>query len=68
VLGIPTCGTINDTWSGLTATQVGWLNTQQLYVNIHSQQFPGGEIRGQILPEATPTGVASWGKIKMLYR
>jgi hypothetical protein len=67
--GVPaaTSGSFNGTFA-INATQVGYLNSDQLYVNIHTQTFPGGEIRGQIVPEATPTGVASWGKIKKLYR
>jgi len=61
-------GSYNDTWSGLTATQQGWLTGGLLYVNLHTGNFPGGEIRGQILPDATPTANVSWGRIKSLYR
>ena len=68
--GVPaaTAGAIPQQSFAINSTQVGYLNTAMLYVNIHSSTFPGGEIRGQILPEATPTGVTSWGKIKRLYR
>ena len=38
------------------------------YVNVHSSQFPGGEIRGFLVPGATPTHASSWGRIKTLYR
>lgn len=32
----------------LTEQQVTWLNNRQLYVNVHSETYPNGEIRGQI--------------------
>ena len=62
------CGSYGDVWSGLTATQVGYLNDGLLYINLHTTNFPGGEIRGQIYPDATPSRPMSWGRIKMLYR
>ncbi len=37
------------------------------YVNIHSNSFPGGEIRGFLLPQSVPTRRTSWGRIKVLY-
>jgi hypothetical protein len=33
----------------ITSTVAGYLTAGQLYVNIHSTDFSGGEIRGQIL-------------------
>ncbi len=63
-----TCGAYGDVWAGLTAAQVGWLNTGMLYINLHTSQFPGGEIRGQIYPDATPARPSSWGRVKALYR
>jgi len=60
--GSPKIGTIGP----LTATQEGWLNTAMLYVNIHSQTFPGGEIRGQITA-ATAVKEGTWGRIKKLF-
>ena len=49
--GVPavTSGTISGT-AILTADQVALLINGMLYVNIHSVSFPGGEIRGQIVP------------------
>lgn len=37
------------------------------YFNIHSSTFPGGEIRGFLIPEATPNLKSTWGRIKSLY-
>jgi hypothetical protein len=38
------------------------------YLNIHSSSFPGGEIRGFLVPDkTTPAVAASWGRIKSLY-
>ena len=38
------------------------------YFNIHSSVFGGGEIRGFLGLEATPTSATTWGRIKSLYR
>lgn len=39
------------------------------YFNIHSNVYPGGEIRGFMqIGTPTPTATQSWGRIKQLYR
>lgn len=61
-------GSMNGVWN-MTATNETQLAASQLYVNIHSNFRPGGEIRGQIVPDqAVPTHGTSWGRIKSLYR
>lgn len=35
-----------------------------MYLNVHDAEFPAGEIRGQILPAATPEP-ASWGLLAL---
>lgn len=52
----------------ISSTQVGYLTGGLLYVNIHTSNFPGGEIRGQIYPATTPTASVTWGRLKFLYR
>ena len=48
-----TSGTFTSGPFTLTAAQLASLRDKQLYVNLHSQQFPGGEIRGQIKQTTT---------------
>ena len=61
----------NGTFGPLTALEELYLNSGQLYVNIQSNLFPGGEIRGQILPNpiacTVPVEERTWGAIKALY-
>ncbi|MFN0125206.1 MAG: CHRD domain-containing protein [Verrucomicrobiales bacterium] len=50
----PNAGRLNGSTAALTATQQNDLRNGQYYVNIHTAQFPGGEIRGQIQPVPFP--------------
>jgi hypothetical protein len=49
-----TSGTFSRGPFNLTTEQLGFLRTKRLYVNIHTSNFPGGEIRGQIKIQTTP--------------
>jgi hypothetical protein len=62
-----TSGTLSGT-AAVTPTIVGYLLAGNTYVNIHSGTYPGGEIRGQVLLDPTPTHATTWGRIKQLYR
>lgn len=44
------------------------LNAGRVYVNIHSDLFPTGEIRGNLEFSAVGTDEMSWGAIKALYQ
>ncbi|MEO6463662.1 MAG: CHRD domain-containing protein [Candidatus Eisenbacteria bacterium] len=63
--GLPLGSPVNVVWA-ISAGDVASLKDGLLYVNIHSQAFPGGEIRGQILA-STPVRPSSWGKLKAIY-
>jgi hypothetical protein len=65
--GSPKIGTFGP----LSAQQVADLQAGLYYVNIHSTNYLGGEIRGQILtgsPCTVPTEDATWSAIKALYQ
>lgn len=48
--------------------EVAALNSHEVYINIHSDMYPGGEIRGNVCFSAVDTEKKSWGNIKALYR
>ena len=44
------CSPKNGSVGPLTKKQIGELKRGLFYINIHTDEFPGGEIRGQVLP------------------
>ncbi|HEY2955295.1 MAG TPA: CHRD domain-containing protein [Candidatus Eisenbacteria bacterium] len=70
-VGLSATGTTSGTVSGVavvTTTLVRYMVNDSAYVNIHTANFPGGEIRGQIMLDPTPTRTTTWGRIKQLFR
>ena len=61
-----TSGSANGVWA-IPAANVTHLFNGQLYINIHSANFPGGEIRGQIVGAPTSARSTTWGRLKKLY-
>jgi hypothetical protein len=41
----------------INAMQLGWLQDGLLYMNLHTAQFPGGEIRGQLTATPEPASL-----------
>lgn len=72
--GVPsvTSGSIPQQVFGITAGQVTSLNAGQMYFNIHDSAFPGGEIRGQIVPVTAPEPASAtllgFGAVGLLIR
>ena len=54
--------------NGITPTDVANLNAGQHYTNVHSNIFPGGELRGQLGSQPVPTSKSSWSRVKNLFR
>ncbi|HXV13033.1 MAG TPA: CHRD domain-containing protein [Candidatus Krumholzibacteria bacterium] len=63
-LGTPKIGT----WEAPSAQDIAELRNEELYVNVHSEYYPTGEIRGTLRRQALPAAVTTWGAIKALYR
>jgi CHRD domain-containing protein len=52
------------TTAGAEAALVSAIAAGKAYLNVHSSTFPGGEIRGFLVPTPTPTEIQTWGFIK----
>jgi hypothetical protein len=61
--GVPaaTAGSIPEQTFSITPQQVSWLFSGYLYMNVHTANFPGGEIRGQLLLVPEPSSLALLG-------
>jgi hypothetical protein len=46
------CGSIPQQTFSINSTQLGYLRTGMLYMNVHTGTNPGGEVRGQLYPAA----------------
>src|SRR5512142_1544499 len=63
--GVPaaTSGSIPEQTFAITPTQVGYLFSGYLYMNVHTSTYPGGEIRGQLtlIPEPSTAALLGLG-------
>jgi hypothetical protein len=56
-----TSGTYSNFFTGIAPATIAGLEAFQGYVNIHNATFPGGEIRGQLVPEPGAAGLLAIG-------
>ena len=49
-----TSGTYTNTFTGVSVANITGIEAGLAYINIHNAVFPGGEIRGDILPAGVP--------------
>jgi hypothetical protein len=49
------------TWTGLSQAHIDALFASELYINFHTTAFPGGEVRGQIVPTPGVLALAGSG-------
>jgi hypothetical protein len=65
--GVPaaTAGAIPEQTFSITAAQVADLFAGNLYMNVHTSTFPGGEIRGQLIlvPEPSTALLVAFGLV-----
>lgn len=65
--GVPaaTAGAIPQQTFAITAAQVAQLFAGNMYMNIHNSAFPGGEIRGQLVPEPGSLALLGAGSLAL---
>ena len=65
--GVPaaTTGAIPQQTFAITAAQVAQLFAGNMYMNIHNSAFPGGEIRGQLVPEPGSLALLGAGSLAL---
>ena len=67
VFGLPLGSPVNGTWSMLQA-DYDLLAAGDIYVNVHTAGYPGGEIRGQMALESVGTEATTLDAMKALFR
>jgi hypothetical protein len=55
-------------WLAPLAEDIVEFRNEDMYVNIHTEVYPVGELRGTLHRQVTPVMPSTWGAIKALYR
>jgi CHRD domain len=55
-------------WQAPLATNIVDFRNEDMYVNIHTEVYPLGELRGTLRRVVVPVAPSTWGAIKALYR
>lgn len=58
----------SGTWTLFKPGDITLLKSGQMFVLIHTELRPTGELRGSIVSPTTPVDEATWGHIKALFR
>jgi hypothetical protein len=66
VFTLPPGNPKDGVWN-LTPQDVTELIAGRLYVNIHSDQYLTGEIRGNLMEQIVPVEETTWGRVKALF-
>ncbi|MCZ6767352.1 MAG: CHRD domain-containing protein [bacterium] len=65
--GLPLGSPKGGIWE-VTPSDVVELLAGRVYINIHSEMYTGGEIRGNVVKAVVPIHDTTWGRVKSLYR
>jgi hypothetical protein len=66
VFNLPLGNTKVGTWA-IPPDMVTELFAGRIFVNIHTENYLSGEIRGNVSEDLVPVEQSTWGKIKLLY-
>jgi hypothetical protein len=67
LLQLPLGPTKNGVWSGLGFAQIFQLREELIYVLVHTEEHPGGEVRGDVVTGKVPVEEGSVGRMKLRF-
>lgn len=66
IFALPAGSPKDGVWT-VGPAEVAMLLAEEVYVNVHTDQFPGGEIRGNLAVESTAAETSTLSAIRALY-